>query len=63
MVDYITTFYPAASGRGIKNIINGAVFEVSRVLGAGFLENVYENALLAELHERGMKAEIKRFVM
>jgi len=22
MVDYITTFYPAASGRGIKNIIN-----------------------------------------
>ena len=37
--------------------INGAVFEVSRVLGAGFLEKVYENALLVELKARGLKAE------
>lgn len=37
--------------------INGAVFEVNRVLGAGFLEKVYENALLIELHERGLKAD------
>ena len=37
--------------------INVAVFEASRVLGSGFLEKVYENALLAELHERGLKAE------
>jgi GxxExxY protein len=37
--------------------INGAVFEVSRVLGAGFLEKVYENALLIELRKRGLKAE------
>jgi len=29
--------------------INGAIFEVNRVLGAGFLEKVYENALLIEL--------------
>ena len=29
--------------------INGAVFEVNRVLGFGFLEKVYENALLIEL--------------
>ena len=29
--------------------INGAVFEVSRVLGHGFLEKVYEKALLIEL--------------
>ena len=36
--------------------INGAIFEVSRVLGAGFLEKVYENALLTELHERGLNA-------
>ena len=28
---------------------NGAVFEVNRVLGPGFLEKVYENALLVEL--------------
>lgn len=37
--------------------INGAIFEVNRVLGAGFLEKVYENALLIELIDRGLKAE------
>ena len=37
--------------------INGAVFEVSRILGPGFLEKVYENALLIELKRRGLKAE------
>ena len=37
--------------------IRGAVFEVNRVLGAGFLEKVYERALLLELIDRGLKAE------
>lgn len=37
--------------------INGAVFEVNRVLGSGFLEKVYENALMVELAKRGLKAE------
>ena len=37
--------------------IRGAVFEVNRVLGAGFLEKVYERALLLELGERDLKAE------
>lgn len=37
--------------------INGAVFEVNRVLGSGFLEKVYENALLLELKGQGLKAE------
>jgi len=37
--------------------INGAVFEVNKVLGAGFLEKVYENALLIELRNLGLKAE------
>ncbi len=37
--------------------INGAIFEVNRVLGSGFLEKVYENALLLELSKRGLKAE------
>ena len=36
--------------------INGAVFEVNRILGPGFLEKVYENALLMELKARGIKA-------
>ena len=41
----------------ITYAINGAVFEVNRVLGPGFLEKVYEKALLIELKKRGLKAE------
>ena len=37
--------------------IRGAVFEVNRVLGHGFLEKVYEKALLVELRRRGLSAE------
>jgi len=37
--------------------INGAIYEVNRVLGPGFLEKVYENALMIEFKERGLKAE------
>ena len=37
--------------------INGAIFEVNRILGPGFLEKVYENALTLELRKRGIKAE------
>ena len=33
-----------------------AVFEVSNTLGAGFLEKVYERALLRELGLRGLRA-------
>jgi len=35
----------------------GAAFEVSNELGTGFLEKVYENALLHELYQRGIAAE------
>ena len=37
--------------------INGAVFEVNKILGPGFLQKVYENAMLVELSKRGIKAE------
>ena len=37
--------------------INGAVFEVNKILGPGFLEKVYENLMLVELSKRGIKAE------
>jgi GxxExxY protein len=37
--------------------INGAIFEVNNVLGPGFLEKVYENALFVELQKRGIKVE------
>ena len=36
--------------------IRGALFEVNNILGPGFLEKVYENALLIELKKRGLKA-------
>jgi GxxExxY protein len=41
----------------ITYAINGAVFEMNRILGPGFLEKVCENALLLELRSRGLRAE------
>ena len=35
----------------------GAIYEVSNTLGAGFLEKVYERALLIELHRQGIQVE------
>ena len=40
--------------------IIASAFEVHNVLGSGFLEKVYENALLAELKARGLKVESQR---
>ncbi len=37
-----------------------AVIEVHKILGFGFLENVYEKALLKELQLRGLKAESQK---
>ncbi|MGE5192879.1 MAG: GxxExxY protein, partial [Deltaproteobacteria bacterium] len=34
----------------------GAIYEVSNILGVGFLESVYERALVKELALRGIKA-------
>jgi len=41
---------------GLTETVLGAVFEVSNTLGAGFLEKVYERALLIELSARGIRA-------
>ena len=35
--------------------IIGAAYTVANVLGCGFLEKVYENALAHELRKRGMR--------
>ena len=43
----------------ITYAVRGAVFEINRTLGSGFLEKVYENALLVELRKRGLKADNK----
>ena len=37
--------------------IIGAAFEVHRILGYGFLEKVYQRAMLVELGQRGLQAK------
>jgi GxxExxY protein len=41
----------------LTDLVLGAVFEVSNKLGAGFLEKVYQRALLRELNLRGVNAK------
>lgn len=41
----------------ITEAVIGAAFEVANVLGAGFLEKVYERALVRELGFRGVHAK------
>jgi GxxExxY protein len=41
----------------ITNNILAACFEVSKELGAGFLESVYQNALVIALREKGLTIE------
>ena len=43
--------------RDVTAQIIGAAYDISNELGHGFLESVYEKALLIALHERGVKAE------
>ena len=49
--------YAAYPHANLTGAIIGSAFEVHRVLGRGFLENVYETALLHELASRRIKAE------
>ncbi|WP_416137644.1 GxxExxY protein [Halomonas sp. HK25] len=42
---------------GLTYAIRGAVFEVSKQLGPGFLEKVYQKALAVELQDRGLHVE------
>ena len=41
----------------ITRSIIGSAIEISRVLGAGFLERVYERAMIQELAVRGLEAK------
>ena len=43
--------------------IIGAAIEVHRKLGPGFLESVYENALVIELRRRGLKLEQQKEIL
>lgn len=50
-----------ADARGFESelseVVIGSAFEVANVLGAGFLEKVYERALMRELALRGVSAK------
>jgi len=46
----------ADSFASLTDRVLGAIFEVANVLGAGFLEKVYERALIKELGFRGIRA-------
>lgn len=50
------TAYP---DQELTRSIIGAAFEVHNVLGAGFLEKVYQNALVKELKLRGHQVEVE----
>jgi len=41
----------------LTETVIGSAFEISKVLGAGFLEKVYERALIRELMLRGVSAK------
>jgi len=43
--------------RNLSHVVRGCIFEVYRQLGCGFLEKVYEKALLTELKLQGIQAE------
>ena len=49
---------PLLHGEITEQII-GAAFEVHRVLGYGFLERVYQQAMVVELRLRGLDAKIE----
>lgn len=42
--------------------IRGAIYDVYKALGPGLLESVYEEALVFELKQRGLKVEIQKQV-
>jgi GxxExxY protein len=44
-------------GSELTEVVIGSAFEVANVLGSGFLEKVYERALIQELTLRGLSAK------
>ena len=46
----------------LTGLILEAAFEVHNALGCGFLEKVYEKALIYELRTKGLKVEIQKAI-
>jgi GxxExxY protein len=44
----------------LTELIIGCAFKVSNTLGCGFLEKVYENALVHELRRNGLSVQAQR---
>ena len=53
---------PRFAHRAAGYAIQGSVFEVFRSLGHGFLEKVYEAALILELRQNGLRAQSQRLI-
>ena len=56
----VETIAGATMGRGYRHVpaaegIIGAAIDVHKILGRGFVEAVYHNALCIELHDRGIE--------
>ena len=51
------TDHPHGSESELTEAVIGSAFEVANVWGAGFLEKVYERALIRELVLRGVNAQ------
>jgi GxxExxY protein len=52
-----TTNRPATEEDALTRAIIGCAHTVSNILGVGFVEKVYENALVIELRKAGLQAE------
>jgi len=48
--------------RDLSYQIMGAIFEVHKELGPGFLESVYHKALVEEFSKRGMKVDTQKAI-
>lgn len=46
--------YATVDSDSLAEVVIGAAYEVSNILGAGFLEKLYERALMTELGARGI---------
>ena len=44
----------------LAEVIVSCAYNVGRVMGCGFLEKVYENALAIELEDSGLKVETQK---
>ena len=62
MCNFASKILYAMTDNEITYEIRGAIYDVYKTLGPGLLESVYEEALVFELEQRGLKVERQRQV-